>query len=192
MDHSITTATGSIYDLLYPFSPEDRLRIVKASLTLLGDPSPAIPLNGTAAENATPAQAQPSHQQPRTTTSAEIWMKKYSLTEELLEQYFLFEGDKVTVISLPSNGKSKRSQTIAAYLIAGAASLLSGGDGQFADETAKAYCEHFGCFDSPNHAKYLREGFGNLLNGSKSQGWKLTSPGQKEIARLLQESASEA
>jgi Rieske Fe-S protein len=61
--------------------------------------------------------------------------------------------------------------------------LQSGGT-DFSEDTARQYCQHLGCYDSPNHSKYLK-GFGNKITGSKDSGWKLTAPGLTAAAKLI-------
>lgn len=190
MEHSIASATVSVFEILSPFTPNERRRIVDASMTLLGHSASADSSSESADQGGQPGQGEKKHNHHRAKSPADTWMKKHGLTEEVLEEFFHIEDDKVTVIALPGNGKSKKSQTIAAYLATGAAAILLTGDGQFSDEAARANCDHLGCFDSPNHAKYLK-GFGNLVTGSKSQGWRLTAPGLNAIAKLLLESAAE-
>ncbi|GGK17241.1 hypothetical protein GCM10011394_28060 [Luteimonas terricola] len=70
------------------------------------------------------------------------------------------------------------------YLMLGIAAFLSTGEASFTDKDARELCEHFGCYDATNHAKYIKE-FGNKITGSKSSGWKLTAPGLNAAAELV-------
>jgi hypothetical protein len=68
--------------------------------------------------------------------------------------------------------------------LTGIAAYLKDGTLEFADEAARKYCEHFGCYDPPNHGKYLTK-FENKITGSKATGWKLTKPGLTHGAKTL-------
>jgi hypothetical protein len=70
------------------------------------------------------------------------------------------------------------------YLMQGFAAFLATGEASFSDKDARDLCEHFGCYDATNHAKYIKE-FGNRITGSKNAGWKLTAPGLTAVAELL-------
>ena len=181
---TVTQATVKVHEVLEPFSADERKRIVAAALTLLGD-DPMIRTPATSGK----AAAEASDDSASLPSAAQLWMKKNSLDMDTLEHYFHFDGGSVTPIELPANGSGKREKTIHTYLLTGVASLLSSGDSSFADETARKLCEHFGCYDSPNHASYLKK-FGNQITGSKSAGWKLTAPGLSAAALSLKKTAS--
>jgi hypothetical protein len=68
--------------------------------------------------------------------------------------------------------------------MAGLASLIGSGDPSFTDEQARALCVHFGCYDNGNHSTFVKA-LGNQATGSKTSGWKLTSPGLSAIAELI-------
>src|SRR5262245_33425634 len=80
-------------------------------------------------------------------------------------------------------GKNKKEKTINAYVLTGAASLLSSGEPTFTDKSAREVCSDAGCYDANNHAHNL-DGKGNLFSGSKKTGWTLTAPGLTHAATL--------
>jgi hypothetical protein len=163
-------------------SSEDRRRAVDAALTVLGDVEIAkSPAKQSSHEQATNGLDRASD---RVSDRGAAWIKQHGISEEMLERVFDIEDGKVELIG-ESIGKSKREGTINTYLLTGIAALLGKGKSEFSDEVARAYCEHLGCYDSANHAKYLKEGFGNKMTGSKTQGWKLTGPGMAAAAALL-------
>ncbi len=176
-------------DLLELLSPDERQRVVKGALAALGD----APVT-TAACNTSPG---------RGTTHADVgselgiagkaqaWMKQNNVTIEQLEQVFHFESDGNVELIAAIPGKSRREQTLAAYVLSGLGNFLKKGDGSFDDELARGRCETAGCFDAGNHAKFLKDK-GNELSGDKQKGWSLTSPGLKRAAALVQEMTATA
>src|SRR5204862_56771 len=106
---------------------------------------------------------------------ATAWIRKNGIDTDALEQTFHIDGGKVELIG-ESIGNSKRQQTVNTYLLTGIAAYLATGSPEFSDDDARNYCQHFGCYDSPNHSNYVKA-FGNRITGSKASGWKLTAPG---------------
>ena len=170
----MTDAVAAVYELLTPLTPEERRKVVRAALTLLDD-------------DISPAALAPSVDRiggDDLPAAASAWAKKYGVDVERLHKLFHFDHGRVTCIELPRAGRTKREDVLNTYLLQGVASLLSGGDGAFSDDDARRLCEHFGCYDSSNHAKALGD-FGSNLAGSKSTGWKLTAPGLATAAALV-------
>ena len=171
----MTDALAAVHDLLLPLTPEERRKVVRAVLTLLDDdaglPAPAPALDrGPGDESLPPAAA--------------AWVKKYGVDVERLHKLFHFDHGRVTCIELPRAGRTKREDVLNTYLLQGVAALLSSGEANFSDDDARRLCEHFGCYDSSNHAKALGD-FGSNVAGSKSAGWKLTAPGLATAASLV-------
>lgn len=182
MSSSITEATTKVHALLEPLTPEERRRVVQAVLTLLGDDvSIRVP---SAASGTGESQVEEGDAIAKLPPKAKAWVKKNGLTIEQLEHFFHFDNGSVTCIELAGNGKSKKDKTINSYLLMGVAALLSKGEAEFTDAEARQLCEHFGCYDSPNHATFCKA-FGNNITGSKSNGWKLTAPGLTAAADLV-------
>lgn len=184
---SISETLKNLVDLLEPLSPDERQRLVKGALAALGD----APVS-TAAINTNPARAI-SHSdvggENVIAGKAQAWMKQNSVSFEQIEQVFHFgpDGGVELIAALP--GKSRREQTLAAYVLSGLGNFLTKGDGSFDDELARGRCETAGCFDAGNHAKFLKDK-GNEFSGDKQKGWSLTSPGLKRAAALVQEMTS--
>lgn len=182
MAKSITDATAKIHAILESLDSEERRRVINAALILLGDQ----------ATTSTKGNSQDNNRDREDTTQSEgelppaasRWLGKHDLSRENLENYFHFDDASVVPIELPGNGKAKREKTIHTYLIVGIAALLQSGSPTFEDAVAREQCSEFGCYDKPNHGKYLKQ-FGNLITGSKSTGWKLTTPGMTAAANLL-------
>lgn len=167
---SITQAVADVVDALTEFSPEERRRIVQASLTLLGDAS--VPLDdkveGGNGDGGLPAKAR-------------IWMKQYGLTaEQTSEVFHPGENGMDIIASIP--GASRREQVRNAYILSGIARLLTDGETRFDDKAARQLCEKGGFFDHTNHSKYMK---GSEFTGSKQKGWVLTTPGLKHGAALV-------
>jgi hypothetical protein len=65
------------------------------------------------------------------------------------------------------------------------------GDRGFQDSSARSLCEILGCYDGPNHAKYLKAK-GADFSGDKTKGYSLTKVGEKRAAELVKELAGAA
>lgn len=181
MTNPLAEATAGVLEILSALSPEDRSRVVRATLTLLGDELPS------ANRKTLPAQENEEESDLEAPPQVKIWAKKHGLTSEQLEQHFHFDQGKVVAISLPGSTKKKIEQVENTYLMQGLSAFLATGDSSFSDDDARSLCEHFGCYDSSNHSKYMK--FGNRITGSKSGGWKLTAPGLTAAAELLKHSS---
>jgi hypothetical protein len=181
---NLAVATTKVVEILTTFSSEERLRIVKASLTLLGDEISAP--NGPPRELSGSEQASGSGD----SDGAEVhklatpWMRKNGVTLDQLEQCFHFDQGLVTPIALPGNATSKREQTVSAYITVGLAHYLASGDSAFTDADARKFCEQSGCYDLANHVAAVKA-LKNRTTGSKSTGWKLTAPGLTAAAELV-------
>lgn len=171
---NITDAVSTIVGELADFSPEERQRIVRASLTLLGDVgeiSP-IPIGGDSEDEQLPAKAR-------------MWMRRYNVTPDQVAHVFHREGDDVSIIATVP-GSTKREQVVNAYVLSGIAKLLSSGESRFDDRSARALCEAGGFFDGTNHMKYMKS---SNFTGSRDKGWVLTTPGLEVGATLVSEIA---
>jgi hypothetical protein len=154
---------------------------------LLGDPPSGLSkISKGTPETDTFAPADGEANLPRAATQ---WTKKNAVTAAHLEQYFHVEDGAATAIALPGVTTKRSEQVINTYLVQGIVGLLTNGEPAFTDEDARKLCEHFGCYDTTNHAKYTKE-FGNRITGSKAGGWRLTAPGLTAAAELIKQSAS--
>lgn len=182
---NLAEATAKIVELLNTFSSEERLRIVRASLTLLGDE-----LNHPNTSSRGPKGSEQSDNGDDEASNvhnlAQQWMRKNAITMEQLEHCFHFDQGQVIPIALPGNAASKSGQTINAYLAVGLAHYLASGDASFSDSEARKFCEQSGCYDNANHTKSVKA-LKNRVTGSKSVGWKLTAPGLSAAAELVKQ-----
>jgi hypothetical protein len=169
---SITQAVAQVVDELTDFSPEERRRIVQASLTLLGDATSPLG-DGVADKNE-------GHGFP---PKAHMWMKQYGLTAEQMSQVF-HPGENGMEIIAQIPGANRREQVRNAYVLLGIAQMLTQGETKFDDKSARQLCESRGFFDGTNHMKYMK---GSEFIGSKEKGWVLTTPGLKHGASLVTE-----
>jgi hypothetical protein len=175
--NSINTV-AKIVEILSPLSSEERTRIVRAAMALLGEAAEAP-----AAHMLIEAPADDiGNFSPR----AQIWMKQNSITSEHLDQVFHVSDGVAEVIAPQLPGKNKKEQTYSAYMLAGLSQLLLTGNASFGDKEARALCERAGCYDSANHSVTLRNR-GNEFTGSKEKGWTLTAPGLKRAAEIVKE-----
>ena len=169
-----------IVDLLAPLESEERRRAVRAALTLVGETQDAAQ-SGTQVEDPG-SEGQPKNLQLRVRT----WMRQYGIEWSQLEQLFHIENGNVEVIASQSPGKSSKEQTLNAYVLEGLGRFIATGDSGFDDKSARQLCEQSGCYNSANHAVYMKNK-GNKFTGSKEQGWKLTAPGLAHGAALVKE-----
>lgn len=186
---NLAEATTKVVEVLTAFSPEERLRIVKASLTLLGDELSTLGAKSRGSRESDQMLDSEDSSGSEVHNLAQQWMKKNGVTSAQLEHYFHFDQGRVVPIALPGNATSKRDQTANAYLTVGLASYLATGDASFSDADARTFCDQSGCYDKPNHAKTVKA-FGNRVTGSKSTGWKLTAPGLSAAADLVKQPKS--
>lgn len=186
MPNELANAMTKVVEVLSPLSSEERLRVVNASLALLGDGGTSAAAAGFTLGGAG-ANALTQHQ-PGISPQASAWMAKHNVTVSDLENWYHFDGGSVTPL-VPANASKRSQQAINTYLLLGFSKFLASGDAAFSDQDARQLCEHFGCYDHTNHAK-IYKAFGNKITGSKSGGWKLTAPGINAAGALIKGSGS--
>ncbi|MGQ0728129.1 hypothetical protein [Acidovorax sp.] len=182
---NLAQATAKVVEIISAFSSEERLRIVRASLTLLGDEFNTPP-TGQMAQRLSDQRVDEDPNNSKVHSLAQQWMRKNGLKTEQLEHYFHFDQGHVVPIALLGGATSKREQTINAYITVGIAHFLASGEASFTDADARRFCEQSGCYDGANHAKSITA-LKNRVTGSKSTGWKLTSPGLTAGADLIKQ-----
>lgn len=188
MSEKMHEIVGEIVSLLEPLDADNRARVVRASLVLLGEGQELAFSEKVNSEKASDPQfgGQELSGKPE---RAQIWMRQNGVGQAEIEQIFHVGSEGVTVISAEMPGKNGAERTINAYLLCGIQRMLAEGSPSFDDKTARTLCEKAGCYDGTNHSKYMKTK-GNLLTGSKGSGWELTAPGQKRAANLIKEMAS--
>jgi hypothetical protein len=179
----IPAVTTNLYKLLQPLQSEERTRVIKAALAMLGDDTPIVNQNSEKGGN---ADDDGDSDLP---VKARQWMKKYDVTQEHLNHVFHIENGAAEVIAHEAPGSSMRAMTINAYVLTGISQFLVTGEAKFDDDRARAVCKSMGCFDKNNHAKFVKLK-GNVIGGSKGSGWTLTGPGLKSGADLIKGFAS--
>ena len=174
--HNTVDIVGKIVKMLTPLTPEEKERVVNASLMLLGemDITTKIGKKGGSGNN----------ENSDWPVRAKTWIKQNNLSMEELQQVFLVIEGGVEVIASEIPGKGKREKTYNAYILIGVAKLLATGEPSFDEKSARAFCKSSGCLDVANHALYLKEK-GNYFTGVKDKGWILTAPGLKQGALLV-------
>lgn len=184
---NVAEATAKIVDVLTGFDSEVRLRIVRASLTLLGDeliaPGTSRRDSGTQKDSSDgdSGDAHGIH------ALAQQWMRKHGVTSDQLEHYFHLDNGRFIPIALPGSATTKSQQAVNAYLAQGLSNYLATGDTSFLDSDARKFCEQSGCYDHANHTRSIKL-LKNKVSGSKSVGWKLTAPGLAAVAELVKQS----
>jgi hypothetical protein len=168
-------ALTKIVETLSPLTSDERTRVVRAAMVLLGEASPTVEANEV-----------PTDDIEGLSPRAQVWMKQNSITQEHLHQVYHLSDGVADVIAPQLPGKNKKEQTYSAYIIAGIGQLLLTGSASFADKAARALCERAGCYDRANHSAILRDR-GNEFTGTKDKGWTLTAPGLARGAEIIKE-----
>lgn len=170
---------SEIVDLLTPLSSDDRQRVFRAALVLLGEtPSANLQSNANVeTNNGSDVGTGLPHK-------AQIWMKQNGISEQQLQQVFHLDGGNAEVIAADIPGKNKKEKTLNAYTLVGLSRLLASGDSAFDDKSARALCVSSGCYDASNHAATMKDK-GNTFTGTKDGGWTLTAPGLKHGSDLV-------
>lgn len=185
MDTSkISEAVGKVADIIAPYSLDEQMRIVRAAITVVGGDAAALS-SASSSANAQGAQFGtdlPADLPPK----AKMWINQHHLSMTDLEQVYHLEGGHADLIAAHLPGKGKKAQTINTYVLLGVGRLLSTGNTEFDDKTARETCRSHGCYDEANHALTMKE-VGNRITGSKEKGWKLTTPGLAYGATLIRE-----
>lgn len=181
MSDLLATAMSKVIEILTPLESDQRKRVIQAALALLGE-EPILKSYGK--PPAKPDDVAAGEMIEGISQAAAPWLAKAKITKEQLEQHLHFDEGAVKVISLPGNATKRIDQVVHTYLMQGLAAFLATGEASFSDKDARDLCEHFGCYDATNHAKYIKE-FGNRIAGSKNAGWKLTAPGFTAVGELL-------
>ncbi len=170
---------SDIVDLLEPFGSEDRQKIVRAALVLIGETvAPNVAADPQSSSDLADQQVEGLNQKAKT------WMKHHNLSMDQLNQVFHLSNGVADVIASEIPGANKREKTRNAYIITGISNLLSSGEPTFSDQSARELCVSSGCYDSANHATIMKSK-GNELAGTKDKGWTLTAPGLKHGAELV-------
>jgi hypothetical protein len=181
MSDPLTAAMTKVIEVLSPLESEQRRRVIHAAFALLGEDAA---FKSVAASSNKDSGGSDEEAIEGISKAAATWLAKTKITKEQLEQYLHIEGSEVKVIALPGNATKRIDQVLHTYLIQGVAAYVATGDASFSDKDARELCQHFGCYDQTNHAKYIKE-FGNRITGSKNSGWKLTAPGLAAAGDLL-------
>ena len=130
---NIPKAAMAVYELLLPLSVDDRQRVVRGALAMLGDPVAHKTASGDDPEE----EPDFSGVGPK----AKKWLKKFSITSEHLEHVFHFEGDSVELLDIDVPGNTKKLQTANSYLLVGAKQYLESDTASFDDKTAVEFCK---------------------------------------------------
>lgn len=180
MDKNIPLdAMTKVVEILTPLSSEDRARVIRAALALLGDGQTHAASVSAFEESDDTIEFGPVP--PR----ARNWMKQNGVSSAELQQVFhIVDGQADVIATVP--GRNKKEQTFNAYILTGLGQLLLTGSPTFADRAARELCEAVGCYDSANHAAYLKDK-GSEFAGSKDKGWTLTAPGLKRASDLVKD-----
>ena len=179
---NIADIVGKIVELMTPITSEERKRVVSASMTLLGENTPAL-------KDVTRQDGDEDGHEELTDfpARAKTWIKKNKITQEQIDQVFHISEETVEIIAdLP--GSNNKENTYNAYVLIGIANLFESGVASFDDTSARELCKSSGCYSDKNHARYIGDR-GNLFTGTKDKGWTLTSPGLKRGAEIILEIA---
>lgn len=188
MPNDLAAATAKVVDILSPLESEDRIRVVNASLTLLGESAGSRPVPKRGHGGAEQGPTDGVHR-VGLSEQGEAWAGRNGVTGDNLEQWYYFDEGTAKLLAIPSKVSKRSQQAIDVYLLHGLGVFLVSGEETFSDRDARDLCEHFGCYDATNHSK-IYKAFGNKITGSKSAGWRLTAPGRVAAAALVKEGSA--
>ncbi|MCH7639604.1 MAG: hypothetical protein IH855_09105, partial [Bacteroidetes bacterium] len=166
-------AAIALFDILEPFEPDERKRLISGVNGLLGDP---------------PSSFDQSEQEPEIELSVGIaarrWLSGNNLTEIQIEQVYFFSDGRVDLIADRVPGQTKKERTVNVYLLTGVRALLESDAPVIDDAEALAYCRRIGAYDKNNHTAN-RRALGNRATGSRAAGFTLTTPGLDAAATSI-------
>ena len=191
MGLKLPEAMGQVYEVLEPFSPAERQRILLGVVAALGDwESVSLPFSprspGRACAEA-PTEAGPLPQGPDEAQFRKHfhrWLSQHRVPIERVHDLFHVDSEGCKFIGTEIPGASTKHKVVNAYLLAGLCAFIATDETRFEDMDAVALCKHYKCHDSSNHSTYRKRG-GNFFTGDKRGGFTLTAPGQKAAADLL-------
>ena len=175
-------AMMKIVEILTHLPSEERARVVRAAMVLLGETQSPMTSSRDVTNGIEVVSGDGVNLPPR----ARAWMKQNDIKEDDLQQVFHLTENGAEVIAAHIPGKKKKGQTYNAYILTGIAQMLATGNPIFQDKAARALCESSGCYDNANHSAHIK-GRGNEFTGTKEKGWTLTAPGLKRGAELIKE-----
>ncbi len=178
-----TEIVSEIVELLTPIDSAERLRVVQASMMLLGE---TFTCGSRQVDGGGDSLGEAEGELSTLPMRARTWMKQNSITSDEIQQVFHLADDGADVIAGDVPGKNKKEKTLNAYVLAGLSKLLSTGEAAFDDKSARSLCEKFACYDPANHSSTIKDK-GNEFTGAKDKGWTLTAPGLKRAAALVKE-----
>ncbi len=173
-----------IVGILNNLDTAERQRVVRAAQILLGD-SESGPIQS---DNVSLTKQGEEEKIDGLNPQARKWASKNGITQNELDGVFHIDGQKVEVVGSEIPGKGDKGKTHNVYILEGIRRLLETGVASFDDKAARELCKNLGCYNSANHAVYMKEKRKELA-GSKENGWKLTNPGLKKGASLVKEIA---
>ncbi|MFN3623982.1 MAG: hypothetical protein ACK4TP_07960 [Hyphomicrobium sp.] len=174
----------SLVRILKPLPSEERHRAVMAAMTYLGENFAPIKQQPSADNSSAASTGGGDGDYPK---AVEGWMKKEGVTPDELDQVIQFHPDGTFAIhSVP--GKTKKEQTLNAYVLTGVCTFLTTGERTFQDAVARQICADIGCLDKSNHAATLGDA-GPEFSGDKNKGYSLSNVGIKRGAVIVKELA---
>jgi hypothetical protein len=175
---NLPDVVGEIYKLLDPLDSTDRQKVIKSAMTLLGE---ITSVGGVATNN---HEIRNEDEVAKFGSKAARWLSQNGITISAIDEIFHKDGEKVEVIVGDVPGQGKKTKTQNCYLISGVRALLESDEPKFFEADAVFLCKHMGCYDQANHAK-TRSDFGNIIAGSKTNGYTLPAPGLRAAAELI-------
>lgn len=116
--------------------------------------------------------------------AARKWIKRSGFAPDQLSKLFSLGIDEIDLVATKVPGSSKRDKTRSVILLKGVAAYLGSGVPRVTYEQIKEACQHYGAFDSPNFAKYLKS-MTSEVSGTKEGGFSLTARGLTEATEMV-------
>jgi hypothetical protein len=112
------------------------------------------------------------------------WIRRNGLNIQELSAIFSLGADEIDLVAKKIPDKSKKARTRNVVLLKAVAEYLSTGAARVSSDQLRETCLHYDAFDSPNHAKYLKE-MAPELSGSKEGGYSLTARGLTSATEMI-------
>jgi len=180
---SIPHIAATMYPLLEPLDPQDRIKATSAVLAMFGQ---SLVASAPVYVSADVSDSQPESYgfQTRLASNAQRSLKQHQLSVDGLTDIFEFSGADVALLAADMPGSTKKDRTINCYLVVGVWALLRTDEPVFDDETAVQFCKTSGAYDGNNHTAN-RRALANRIIGDRKYGFRLTAPGLRDAANVI-------
>lgn len=115
---------------------------------------------------------------------ARRWISRNSLDTQQLSALYSLGVDEIDLVAKNIPGASKREKLRNVFLLKGIAAYLGTGVARITYDQLKEAATHYGAYDSPNFAKYIKA-MSSEASGSKEGGYTLTARGLTNATEII-------